>query len=77
MWGMKYKDQQTNKLKEYKKVITVENHLQDGGFGSWLSESIIKKNINISTKISSKFLDRKVIGKVGSEKYLNSKYGLK
>ena len=77
IWGMKYKDQQANNLKKYKQIVTVENHLQDGGFGSWLSESIIKKNDNISTKITSKFLDKKVIGKVGSEKYLNFKYGLK
>ncbi|MDB9735148.1 hypothetical protein OAA93_00940 [Candidatus Pelagibacter ubique] len=74
---MRYKDQQADKLKKYKQIVTVENHLQDGGFGSWLSESIIKKNNNMNTKIISKFLDKKVIGKVGSEKYLNSKYGLK
>jgi|TARA_B110000003_G_scaffold7549_2_gene7749 transketolase len=77
IWGMRYKDQQADKLKKYKQIVTVENHLQDGGFGSWLSESIIKKNNNMNTKIISKFLDKKVIGKVGSEKYLNSKYGLK
>jgi len=77
MWGMKYKDQQTNKLKKYKKVITVENHLQDGGFGSWLSESLTKNNNSAHTKIMSKFLDHKVIGQVGSEQYLNLKYGLK
>ena len=40
---MRYKDQQADKLKKYKQIVTVENHLQDGGFGSWLSESIIKK----------------------------------
>jgi transketolase len=77
IWGMKYKDQQTNNLKKYKKVITVESHLQDGGFGSWLSESLTKNNNNISTKIISKFLDKKVIGQVGSEQYLNFRYGLK
>ena len=77
MWGMKYKNQQINNLKKYKKVITVENHLQDGGFGSWLSETLTQNYNNINTKITSKFLDKKVIGKVGSEKFLNSKYGLK
>ena len=76
IWSMKSKEQQIHNLKKYKKVITVENHLQDGGFGSWLSESLTK-NSNISIKITSKFLDKKVIGKVGSEQYLNSKYGLK
>ena len=74
---MKSKEQQIHNLKKYKKVITVENHLQDGGFGSWLSESLTKNSNNISTKITSKFLDKKVIGQVGSEQYLNSKYGLK
>ena len=77
MWGMKFKNQQIKNLKKYKKVITVENHLQDGGFGSWLSESLTQKQNDIKTKIISKFLDKKVIGKVGSEHYLNSKYGLK
>ena len=77
MWGMRYKKEQTNKLKYYKKVVTVENHLQDGGFGSWLSESLTKNNNSAHTKIMSKFLDHKVIGQVGSEQYLNLKYGLK
>ena len=77
IWGMKYKNQQTKNIKKYKKIITVENHLQDGGFGSWLAESLTQKDNNINIKILSKFLDKKVIGKVGSEKFLNSKYGLK
>lgn len=76
LWGMKYKNQQLKNIKKYKKIITVENHLQDGGFGSWLSESLSKNNNNIRTKITSKFLDDKVIGKVGSEQFLNFKYGL-
>jgi len=43
MWGMKFKDQQLKNLKKYNEVVTVENHLQDGGFGSWLSECLTKK----------------------------------
>ena len=77
MWGMKFKNQQIKNLKKYKKVMTVENHLQDGGFGSWLSESLTQKKNKIQTKIVSKFLDKKVIGKVGSENHLNSRHGLK
>ena len=57
-----------------KKIITVENHLQDGGFGSWLTESLTLDDNNYNTKIISKFLDKNVIGKVGSEKYLEKKY---
>ena len=76
LWGMKYKNQQIKNLKKYKKVITIENHLQDGGFGSWLSESLTKNKNSIKNRIISKFLSEKVIGEVGSENYLNSKYGL-
>ena len=76
LWGMKYKNQQIENLKKYKKVITIENHLQDGGFGSWLSEALTKNKNRIKTQIVSKFLSEKVIGEVGSESYLNSKYGL-
>ena len=77
LWGMKYKDQQLKNIKKYKEVITVENHLQDGGFGSWISETLTRKKNNINTKITSKFLNESVIGKVGSEQFLNSKYGIK
>jgi len=76
LWGMKCKNQQIKNLKKYKKVITIENHLQDGGFGSWLSEALTKNKNRIKTQIVSKFLSEKVIGEVGSESYLNSKYGL-
>ena len=77
MWGMKYKSQQIKNLKKYKEVITVENHLQDGGFGSWISESLTRNKNKANIKILSKFLDNKVIGKVGSEEFLNSNYGIK
>jgi len=77
LWGMKYKNQQFNYIKKYDEIITVENHLQDGGFGSWISESLTRKKNKIKTKITSKFIDHNVVGKVGSEVYLNSKYGVK
>lgn len=74
MWGMKFKDQQLKNLKKYNEVVTVENHLQDGGFGSWLSECLTKKKNNVDIKILSKFLNQKVIGKVGTEEFLTKKY---
>ena len=77
LWGMKYKNQQINYIKKYDEIITVENHLQDGGFGSWISESLTRKKNKIKTRITSKFIDHNVVGKVGSEVYLNSKYGVK
>jgi transketolase len=68
MWGMKYKKLQHNFIKKYKKIFVVEDHFQDGGFQSWLNESINKKNCK--TKIISKSLSTKIVNQVGSQRYL-------
>ena len=64
MWGMKSKKFQSKKIKKFKKIHVIEDHLNDGGFQSWLSES------NVDSKIVSKSLSSKVIEKVGSKSYL-------
>lgn len=64
LWGMKFKKYQNVNLKKYKEVIVVEDHLKDGGFQSWLNESLH------SEKLISKSLDSKVIKKVGSKEFL-------
>ena len=38
MWGMKSKKFQSKKIKKFKKIHVIEDHLNDGGFQSWLSE---------------------------------------
>ena len=68
LWGMKYKKEQFNQIKKWNKIVILEDHLEDGGFGSWIKESL--NNKKIKTYIISKSLSNKVIGKVGSEKYL-------
>ncbi len=75
IWGMNSKVKQFKELKKYKEIVTIENHLQDGGFGSWINEilSLRKNNINIQNK----FISSEVIGKVGSENFLNNLYGPK
>jgi transketolase len=78
MWSMKSKRLQFKNIKKYNNIITIENHLQDGGFGSWLNESLAQEKNNYSkTSIISKFLSPKIVGKVGNEDYLNKKYGIK
>tara|TARA_Y100000389_G_C17443898_1_gene510390 strand:- start:187 stop:1065 length:879 start_codon:yes stop_codon:yes gene_type:complete len=78
MWSMQSKRLQFKKVKKYRNIITIENHLQDGGFGSWLNESLAQEENNYSkTSIISKFLSSKIVGKVGNEEYLNKKYGIK
>ena len=75
MWGMKHKERQIKQIKKWDTVFVLEDHLEDGGFGSWLKESI--NNTNVKTKIISKSISEKVISKAGSEKYLLEKYFLK
>lgn len=68
LWGMKFKKNQYNFIRKYKKITVVEDHFQDGGFQSWLQESINMKYSK--TNIVSKSISSKVVGKVGSKEYL-------
>jgi transketolase len=68
IWGMKSKNKQHNFIKKYKKIIVVEDHFQDGGFQSWINESL--NNKNCKTKIISKSINSSVVNKVGSSDYL-------
>jgi transketolase len=68
LWGMKYKKFQHNFLKKYKKIIVIEDHFQDGGFQSWLNESLNKKNCK--TNIISYSISSQIIKKIGSREYL-------
>jgi transketolase len=68
LWGMRYKKLQYNFIKKYNKIFVVEDHFQDGGFQSWLNESLNKKNCK--TILESKSLSFAVVDKVGSKNYL-------
>ncbi len=75
IWGMKIKNKQFKKLMNFNEIITFENHLQDGGFGSWINEILSLKKYKKKIFIKNYFISHKVIGKVGSENYLNKLYG--
>lgn len=68
IWGMKFKKFQYNFLKKYKKILVIEDHFQDGGFQSWLNESLNRKNCK--TNIVSYSISPEVIKKVGTKEYL-------
>ena len=68
IWGMNSKKKQYNFIKKFKKITVVEDHFQDGGFQSWLNESLNKKNCK--TNIISKSISSSVMNKVGSQDYL-------
>ena len=57
-----------NFIKKFDKLFIVEDHFQDGGFQSWLNESLNKKNCK--TKLESKSLSFVIMNKVGSKDYL-------
>ena len=61
---MKSKKTQIKKISKFNKIYVVEDHLQDGGFQSWLNESYT------SSKLISKSLNEKVIYKLGSQSFL-------
>jgi deoxyxylulose-5-phosphate synthase len=65
---MKYKKYQYYYIRKYKEVVVVEDHFQDGGFQSWINESLDKKDHK--TKILSKSIKNTIIGKVGSQEFL-------
>lgn len=75
LWSMKSKEHQVNQIEAFETVVTVEDHLTDGGFGSWLLESVsIRPELLI--KINIKSLDPKICGMVGKQSTLNEIGGL-
>ena len=66
LWGMKYKEQQLGNISGYDSVITIEEHLLDAGFGSWMLESLPNQPHERS-KIRSFGLSSDVCGMVGKQ----------
>ena len=64
IWGKKYKPSFKKKFFKFKNIVTVEDHLQDGGFGSWVKESLGSENC----QIKNYYLSERIVGMVGSQK---------
>ena len=75
LWSMDSKGLQANQVDKFSTVITLEDHLLDGGFGSWLQESL-NLHPDLIGKVRINALDEKVCGLVGSQAYLNNIGGL-
>jgi transketolase len=71
LWGMRSKSAQTRQVQRYEQVTTIEDHLQDAGFGSWLMESITHER-SLVGRINIRAIDSVVCGMVGGEKTLRS-----
>ena len=67
LWGEKYRKVVYDSLKDFNHIVTIEEHLLAGGFGSYLLE--------IGLNCQTHHLDSAVCGKVGGQEYLKENLG--
>jgi transketolase len=75
IWGMSSKNHQPDQMYGIESLITFEDHLIDGGFGSWMLESLAEYPELIS-KVKIRALSSKVCQMVGTQELLNEMGGL-
>ena len=75
LWGMSTKASQSSQIKVFSNVITVEDHLIDGGFGGWMLEAVSAAP-ELLTRIKIKALDARVCGMVAKQATMNARGGL-
>ena len=75
LWSMRAKEAQARQVEDFATVFTVEDHLMDAGFGSWLLEAT-SIHPELLARIKIKALDSKVCGMVGKQSTLNHIGGL-
>ena len=73
-WGMRFRDHVQSFASSYHRIITLEDHLMDGGFGSWILESLA--GTTHASKIHIQSLALGTVGKVGKEPYVHQLSGL-
>jgi len=74
LWGMSSKDDQPAQLAHFEMVMTVEDHLKDAGFGSWMLEAA--SAAELTSRIKNVALESTVCGMVGKQVTLNLAGGL-
>lgn len=75
LWGMASKPLQADQVRAASEVVTLEDHLADGGFGSWLLESL-SREAALRARVQVRALDPVVCGTVGAQATLNALGGL-
>ncbi len=75
LWGMSTKGPQAAQLQPWTELRTVEDHLNDGGFGSWMLESL-RERPELRSRILPMGLTPDVCGMVASQAVLNELGGL-
>lgn len=75
LWSMSSKAAQADQVAGHSSVTTLEDHLRDGGFGSWLMEAVASTP-ELLVRLRADALDSRVCGTVGSQATLNAWGGL-
>lgn len=74
LWSEAGKDELVAQLRRYRKIVTIEDHLHAGGFGSFVREALLAADVNVQVK--SVALSSAVCGEVASQAALNRLGGL-
>lgn len=75
LWGMQQKAAQASYVEKFASIITIEDHLYDAGFGSWLHESLANTPDQM-IKVKPLALNSEICGMVGKQQVLNAYGGL-
>lgn len=75
LWSMASKARQSEWVSRYRSIEVYEDHLVDGGFGSWVLESLAM-HPNLRQRITIHALDPLVCGLVGTQNQLEKLGGL-
>ena len=73
-WGMKFREYILPFVERFDSVVTLEDHLMDCGFGSWVLECLISSSHIAKIKVKS--FNTSVIGIVGDENSIYEESGL-
>lgn len=76
LWGSRFKTKQTVHADGVASLTTLEDHLLDAGFGSWMLEALHASGSIASVALRCHGLDRRVCGTVGGQAMLNDFGGL-
>ena len=76
LWGMAHKGCQAEQVAAFEQVTTIEDHLADGGFASWMREALAEQP-ELLLRHRGRSLHSRVCGVVGSQSRLNAYGGLR
>ena len=69
IWGEACEKNIIELINDYENIITYEDHLSNGGFGSWIGEICVKKNLE--KKIINLTLSSKICGVVAKQETMH------